>query len=68
MKNLFTFLIVLITSTSAMSSHMMGGEITWECSGGNYVFTLKVYRDCRGTTFTTSPQNILVEGHPTIDT
>ncbi len=27
----------------------MGGEITWECQGnGQYIFTLKFYRDCNG--------------------
>ncbi len=27
----------------------MGGEITWECQGnGQYIFTLKLYRDCNG--------------------
>ena len=26
----------------------MGGEITWRCSGTQYIFTLKLYRDCNG--------------------
>ena len=27
----------------------MGGEITWECNGsGQYIFTMKIYRDCNG--------------------
>jgi Secretion system C-terminal sorting domain len=45
---------------------MMGGEITWECSGGNYIFSLKVYRDCRGVSFSNTTQQIDVTGHPTI--
>ena len=49
----------------------MGGEITWQClkSGpdlGKYVFTLKVYRDCSGIPVSTSSQDILVWGHPSI--
>jgi Secretion system C-terminal sorting domain len=44
----------------------MGGEITWECSGNNYVFTLKFYRDCRGVSFSNTTQQIEVAGHPTI--
>ncbi len=46
---------------------MMGGEITWECSGsGNYIFTLKVYRDCRGIIFDNVTQYISVFGHPAL--
>ena len=41
----------------------MGGEITWQClkSGpnvGQYVFTLKVYRDCNGITVSTISQTL----------
>jgi hypothetical protein len=32
----------------------MGGEITWDCvGGGQYVFTMKLYRDCNGITSAT---------------
>ena len=35
------------------ATHLMGGEITWECiksgnKAGQYVFQLKAYRDCQG--------------------
>lgn len=31
------------------ASHLMGGEITWTCLGsGQYVFQMKLYRDCNG--------------------
>jgi hypothetical protein len=37
--------------TKAEASHLMGGEITWECQGGGqYIFTMKLYRDCNGAT------------------
>lgn len=33
----------------AEASHLMGGEITWACQGGGqYIFTMKLYRDCNG--------------------
>lgn len=55
MKNLFKFLLLsifLILSTRSNASHMMGGDITYECiSPGKYKMTIKVYRDCRGIPF-----------------
>lgn len=34
-------------SLPAEAFHIMGGEITWECnSNGEYIFRVKVYRDC----------------------
>ena len=31
------------------AAHLIGGEITYEClDGGNYRFTMKIYRDCAG--------------------
>ncbi len=50
----------------AKATHLMGGEITWDCQGsGQYVFTLKLYRDCNGTL----PPGVLslsVFNHPTV--
>jgi hypothetical protein len=66
MKQLITFFTGLFIVFTADASHMMGGDITWRCSGNNYIFTLKVYRDCRGVGFTTAPQTITVVNHPTI--
>jgi hypothetical protein len=55
MKKLFKFLLLsifLILSTRSNASHMMGGDITYECiSPGKYKMTIKVYRDCRGIPF-----------------
>ena len=44
------FLSILIgTSSKVNASHIMGGEITWECQpDGRYVFQFSVYRDCSG--------------------
>lgn len=45
----------------------MGGEITWECmGGGQYIITLKVYRDCQGPPVFTVGQSIRIWGHPSM--
>ncbi len=58
----FTALFSLETD----ASHLMGGEITWDCvGGGQYVFTMKLYRDCNG--IATSPiVSLSVFNHPTV--
>lgn len=44
----------------------MGGEITWDCvGGGQYVFTMKLYRDCNGIN-SSSVVSLSVFNHPTI--
>lgn len=53
MKKLILVLVLAFNINTVMASHLMGGEITWECikSGnkkGAYVFSVKVYRDCQG--------------------
>ena len=50
------FLVLLLTfgwSTHTQASHLMGGEITWECfktgpNVGKFQFKVKLYRDCNG--------------------
>ncbi len=60
-------LVILFTLTfKAEASHVMGGELTWQCQGGNYVFTLVFYRDCNGAEVNTISENIRVWNHPTI--
>ena len=44
----------------------MGGEITWKCQGGNYVFQLVFYRDCNGADVNTISENLRVWNHPTL--
>ncbi|MAZ93207.1 MAG: hypothetical protein CMF58_02210 [Lentimicrobiaceae bacterium] len=53
MKKLLLVLFVLLLVSEIKATHLMGGEITWECiktgpKSGQYVFQLKVYRDCQG--------------------
>lgn len=47
------FLVFALMSNTAKASHLFGGEITWQCiksgpGAGQYIFTLKLYRDCFG--------------------
>ena len=57
----------------------MGGEITWECikdsllptgvvnpDYGKYIFRMKLYRDCDGSTLIQGPQTMFVWDHPTV--
>jgi len=44
----------------------MGGEITWECTGGNYIFTLTFFRDCNGAEINTISETIKVWNHPSV--
>ena len=64
------WLIILIAviglSFSSKASHVMGGEITWECQGGSYVFQLVFYRDCNGAEVNTVSEIIRVWNHPTV--
>ncbi len=58
-------LFAMVFLTGAMeskASHMMGGEITWEClSNGKYIFTMTLYREC-GTPAATMPTAATIQG------
>ncbi len=60
------FIVSFAFYNNAKATHLMGGEITWDCQGsGQYIFTLKLYRDCNGTL----PPGVLslsVFNHPTV--
>lgn len=39
--------LTLIGSINTSATHLLGGEITWECQGnGDYIFTMILYREC----------------------
>ena len=62
------FLFVLI-SFKSVASHVMGGEITYKCVGGNsYVFELTFYRDCNGADINNVSEVLRVWNHPTLTT
>lgn len=45
------------------ASHLMGGNITYECVGNNtYIVKVELYRDCNGITL---PNSVLVEANST---
>lgn len=47
MKKLLFIFFILISSISLNATHIIGGELYYDCLGGNtYRITVKVYRDC----------------------
>ncbi len=52
LKEIFiTVSILLFATCTARAGHLVGGEIYYECLGGDqYLITLKVYRDCLNST------------------
>jgi hypothetical protein len=62
-----TLLLLLLFFPNANSSHLMGGEITWECqTNGSFKFTMKVYRDCNGIAFNPNNNSLTVFNHPSV--
>lgn len=62
MKKLLTILLLLTICIPAKSSHLLGGEITWECiksgiNAGKFIFKVKLFRDCNGVP---GPQSVLL--------
>lgn len=54
MKRITTFLLSTLLSFAAWASHVPGGNITYECLGGNqYAITLTLFEDC-GSAFETA--------------
>ncbi|MEE2954229.1 MAG: hypothetical protein VX347_03560 [Bacteroidota bacterium] len=73
MRKLVVLLFLAFSVLYVNATHIMGGEITWECikdpaspNYGQYIFTMKLYRDCDGVNLPTTSQNIIVHNHPTI--
>lgn len=69
-KQLITLLLLSFSAFSVYASHIMGGEITWECQGnGQYIFQMKIYKDCNGL-FPLQGNNadfyLDVYGHPSV--
>ncbi|MDA0890015.1 MAG: hypothetical protein O3A52_02545, partial [Bacteroidetes bacterium] len=74
MKKLLFILILLCVFVNANATHIMGGEITWECikdpsdpNVGKYIFKMKLYRDCDGLiSLPTAAQTLYVWNHPSV--
>ena len=46
----FLFILSVLATFSLSASHIVGGEIYYDCLGGNqYRVTVKIYRDCNST-------------------
>jgi gliding motility-associated-like protein len=61
MKNFKILVIALLglITLPASASHLLGGEIYWECTAnGQFRFTLVLYRDCTGITLPTTSATI----------
>lgn len=72
-KLLLASLFVVLGFSQVTASHIMGGEITWECltSGpnvGKYIFRMKIYRDCNGIPLTSPTELIEVFGGASVST
>ena len=67
MKRLIYVCVLLFSSFYTVhASHLMGGEITWEClPSGQYIFRMKIYRDCNGVPFGGN-LSISVHNNPTL--
>jgi len=46
-SKILIFFILVFTSIECKATHLIGGELTYQCLGSdNYLITLKIYRDC----------------------
>lgn len=64
---LVSLLICFFSIFSSRADHVLGGDITWTCQGGDYVFQLVFYRDCNGGIINAVSESIDVWGHPTVN-
>jgi hypothetical protein len=64
---IFTLLALLGSVKRVVAIHIVGGEITWECQGnGQYIFYMRLYRDCSENIAVPSTQTLQVLNHPSI--
>lgn len=62
------FLLIMVCSTNlSWAFPILGGDITWVCSGNGYVFSLHIYRDCKDADLPAT-QVLRVWNHPTVKT
>ena len=67
MRKVLFFLFFIFSFIQVNATHLMGGEITWQCvkdplspNVGDYIFTMKLYRDCDGITLSQFAQDVQV--------
>ena len=63
MKNLLLISILFFFQLPTKASHVIGGEITWECStNGTFKFKMHIYADPNGIPYNFTTESILVSG------
>jgi hypothetical protein len=72
-RKLFLIAILSLSFNVASATHIIGGEIYWDCitegeHAGKLRFYLKLYRDCSQNTVVPSEMDLWVFGHPSIST
>ena len=68
MVRVILLLILSVFALKANATHVMGGEITWRCTGNGYVFQLVFYRDCNGVDINPVSENLKIWNHPSLST
>ena len=64
-KLLLIAILAIFSSQTVNASHVLGGEIRWEClSNGRYVFFAKLFRDCTGIDYPFNNENLTIVGNP----
>jgi gliding motility-associated-like protein len=63
----YFLILFFFYSFYSRASHVMGGEITWSCLGGSYVFELVLYRDCNAVDINPVSETLKVWNHPTLN-
>lgn len=65
-KLILSLSLIILFPAKDFASHLLGGEISWQCMGtGEYIFKLKLYRDCSGISLSAT-DSLAVNGHPTL--
>jgi len=63
----FLFVILSLSSFDSRADHLAGADITWVCQGGgDFVFKLRVIRDCNGAAISSVSETIQVWNHSTV--
>lgn len=58
---LLPILCIFLFSTQLKASHLVGGQIRWEClNNGKYVFYMEIYRECTGIPFSFTNQALQI--------
>lgn len=68
MKKLLLFILITLSINSiSYASHILGGEIRWEClSDGRFIFYADLYKDCSSgaASFNFTNHQINITGNP----